>query len=635
MLQFTPPPIAAEQQPLLPAGLAYVDHLAPNVIYYLPPGLTLLSDGTGAPDFFLLRYHDDQALAQGGLLRFRLEFSALDAALAQTMAAQGWQLREVGFSAARFRLRLRSWQEGESDLLGEWQPVVAAGRELVAPALNLTARETQFLEAMLRDQRSAVEVEVELRYAGLVPGLPWLAAVDAETLREHFSAWLPAEPSMPEQIIAAFLALPSLASGSPLSWQPLEPDAPRPTDEVLLRELALRSLGRLFLYEPQTEPFASPRYRLRPQADDDTVTWAWDLLPPRQESRIYRLQWSVLTLLQSLDTEELRRKLFPTVTQISPFAQVDIHLINRLPFDPHFLRKVVVDLRYSGATGVPEFRSFTFDGTTEVYHFSTFYPAVVADFHLDARLTTTQAPLSGSGWPVVQRGEFAPVTGLVIEINRARIGFDFVRVEIEAAVFNKAQAIAIAIFSEPPAAAVSTQTGLPLIQLSLTAARPHAWLALPGIEPATPLYAQVIAYAPSESTLAESAASEAALPTYTVYTGSIVERKVRVAAYQLEVLDPDPITVQLDPTGAEQFALMDLTIAPLDAAGRTYSLQPSQPVIWHFFRNSVFARPCYRYRLSYVMFDAQGNTLPLATTEWLTSEETALVVRPPLQNLEV
>lgn len=619
MLLFTPPPAGAAGQPLLPGVTAFCDHLDSRVLYYLPTGLSLLTDPTGAPDFFLLRYHGDDASVQGGLLRFRLGFTALDAALLEQVTAAGWAVRAVDFAAARFRLRLRSWQAGEADQTGDWHPVTAVGRELLAPALALDARETRFLELMLSDQRSAVEVELDLHYVGLTPAQPWLAAVDTATLRTALTSLLPAEAVRADQVVAALLALPTVAGATAIRWQALEPDAVRPPDEVLLTEVAWRALDRLFTRQGEP-PLGEPAlYQLRLPAAGDPLELAWDLRIPRHEQRACLLQWSVLDLLQTLPTPAERDRLFPAIAQVSPFAKVDLHVINRVPFDPAFLRKVVVDLRYSGAAGVPEYRTFTFDGSSEVQRCSVFYPAVVAAFQLAARLTTTQAPPNGSGWPLVRRGDFVPVAGPLVEITRERVGLDFVRVEVEAEIFAKAAGLTVALFAadpdQPPA---SIDSSSPLLQVELTAERRHHWLALSGVAPTAELYVQVTAHAPTEG----------GLPPYRVYSGRVLNRQIRVAAYQLEVLDPDPVTIQLDPTVAARFALVNVTVASLDGAERTYGLTAEQPVVWYCFRESVFAPLCYRYRLAYVALDEQGQTLPLVTTAWTTTQASSLVIRP-------
>jgi hypothetical protein len=326
--------------------------------------------------------------------------------------------------------------------------------------------------------------------------------------------------------------------------------------------------------------------------------------------------------VQGLDTPEKRRKLFPTVDQVSPFAEADIHVINRIPFDPRFLRKAVVDLGYSGPAGVPESRSFTFDGTTDVQRFTIFSPATSAEFQLTARVTTTQASASSGGWPVIRKGAFLPVRGTVVEINRAAIGMDFVHVEADPGVFTRAALITVTLFLTAPGSDSSAESSpQSLVEVSLTATQPAAWVALPGVDPATDLFARVVAH---------SAGDSAAL-TYTVCCGHVVDRDVRVAEYQLEVLNPDVVSVQLDPQIAGRFALVQVTVAPFSGDGRTYTLRPGEPVIWNLFRNNVFETLRYRYRLDYMALDAEGRSLPMVGTDWTAVQDTTtLIIRPPL-----
>ncbi len=620
MLHFAPLPFDTQGQPLLPDIDAFPDHLDNHLLYYLPSTVTLLNDGTGTPDFFLLRYHGDNTQTEGGLLRFRLGTSPLPAVLLESLRRKDWQVGEVGFSAARFRLRLRSWQAGAEDETGEWRLINPAGQELVAPALSLTAHETQFLELLLADGQNAVELQLELAYAGLTPGLPWLASCDGALLRTLLAALLPgAEPVSAEQIVAAFLSLPSMAEGTLIVWQPMEPGATRPSDEVLLREIALRSLDRLFERQPADDPFEPTLYRLRSFIPGDPLALAWDLLPPRQESRIHRLSWSVSSLLQSLESVEAIKRFFPTVAQVSPFAKVDIHLINRLPFDPHFLRKVAVDLRYSGASGVPEYRSFTFDGSTEIQHFSVFYPAVVGDFQLAARFTTTQSPPSGVGWPIVRRGEYVPINGVLVEINRANVGMEFVNLESESVVYARASSILVELYDvDPNQDSIEEVSITPLHQLTLHAERPNAALAMTDVDATTALFVRALAYpigAPD-------------LPPYPLYVGCLNNRHLRIAAYQLEVLDPDLITIRLEPSVAAHFAWIRITFAAPNQTERAYILQPNQPIVWNFFRNSVFDPIAYRYRLDTIALDEQGHTLPMHSSDWISCQDRMLLVSP-------
>jgi hypothetical protein len=624
MLIFDLPPPSSDGQPLMPGVTTFRDHLDPKVTYFLPSALELLPAANGEPDFFLVRYHGDFAETQGGLLRFRLGFSALAESFRNAAKSDGMTLREVGFSNARFRLRLRSLQDGQPDQLGDWHPASLAGRELAAPVVNLTPHDTQFLEALLADAQNVVEVDLDLRYTGLVPGLPWLATADIVALTNFLSALLPQEPALPDQVSSAFLSLPD-GSASPLTWRALKPVA-SPTDRSgLMEELSLRSLDSLFDCDPPPDEFTPPRYRLRTMAPADSPFLSWDLLTPRQETRCWSLTWSVNSLMQSLDTADERRKLFPTVSQVSPFAEVNIHVINRVPYDLNFLRKTMVDLRYSGPSGVPEFRSFTFDGTIDLQHFSFFYMAVAADFQISARFSTILAPPTVGGWPIIRKGDFVPVSGTVVEVNRAAIGMDFVRVEAEPDVFTKTAFIEIALYStDTSLGSPDGITSSPLVQLKLTSDYSAVWVALPGFDSSTDIFAKAVVYAPGDPEPSP----------YVLHLNRIVNRSVRIAEYHLEVLDPDRIKISLDPQVVDHFALVRVTLAGISGDERTYTLQPTEPVVWNLFRGSVFEPLRYQYRLDYVAVDGEGHTLPITSTDWTTTQETNLIVRPPLNALE-
>ncbi|HSF43246.1 MAG TPA: hypothetical protein VLT87_25825 [Thermoanaerobaculia bacterium] len=590
----------AESGSPLPGITAFPDHLEERVLHVLPAALRAVATPDGDPDFFVLRYHGDFATASGGLLHLRLELEP-----PPVSGEDGREIRQVGFDGGRFRLVLRSLLEGDDAEAGDWHPVSLAGREVAAPAVGLTPQEAQILETLLADGRSVVEVEVELGYRGLVPGMPWLVTADAAALAAQLAALLPAAPVRADGVVAAFLSL-SAGDAAPLRWRPLADGAEEPSRDAILAETALRALDRLFVREPDEEPL----YRLREDAAAGAATISWDLAPPRQERRRHTLSWSVSELHARLTDEAARRRVFPVVTQVSPFAAVDVHVLNQVPFDPGYLRKVVVDVRYTGEAGVPEFRSFVFDGGPDVARFSTFYPAASIPFTLDYRLTATLAPPNGTGWPVVQKGGWIRAAGLVVEASRRTLGLDFVRLEAEPAVFEKAAAVDITLTDGPETP--------PLALLSLTAARPGVWVALPGQDPAAPLAAR-----------AEARALADGLPPCLLREGPLAGRELKVSAYQLEVLEPDRITIELDPEAAPRFAYVAVTVAPLGGEPRMHTLNPGEPWVWSFFRSSVFDPIRFRYRLDYVAFGADHATRPLASTDWSVAEGSALLVRPP------
>ncbi len=621
MLRFGPPPTDLNGRPLLADETLFADHLDAAVVYRLPSALDILTTPGDEPDFFLLRYHGDSAEAQGGLLRFCLGFRPLDESRRQVVQTAGYALREVNFSAARFRLRLRSHLAGSPDETGNWHPATV-GRELAAPVVSLTPRETQLLEALLAEAANVVEVEVDLRYVGIVAGQPWLAMVDTAALFRFLSALLPADPVTADQVTSAFLSLPATDPG-PISWRRLDPAAGQPPVSALMPELAIRSIDRLFECDPADNEFTVPHYRLRAPTATDPPSRSWDLLTARQQTRSLTLTWSVSSLVQSLNTSEQRRKLFPIVSQVSPFAQVDLHVINRVPYDSHFLRKVVVDLRYRGPSGVPEFRSFTFDGTTDLQSISVFFMAMSADLDLASRFTTTLAPPSAGGWPVIRQGPFTSVVGTVVEVNRAALGMDFVRLEASPEVFDRAASIEAALYAADPGPDCA-ELPTPMARFTLTAACQAAWVALTDYDPAADLYVCATA----------RCLADPQLPPHVLRCDQVAERRIRVAAYQLEVLDPERITIELDSHVGSRFALVQVTLAAPSGDQQTFSLKPGQPVLWSFFRNSVFDPVLYRYRLDCVPIDAQGHTRPQISGDWVEARQSRLFVQPASSEME-
>ena len=421
----------------------------------------------------------------------------------------------------------RTQIEGAADRTGDWHRAVFAGGAITSSAVSLSANETQILQSLLEDDLSVVEVEVDLRYRGLVAGMPWLVTAQAAALKAQLAALLPA-PASAEEIAMAFQSLSQQAEI--VSWRALDPDAPEPDRATLLTEVALRALDLLFTCEPDSSPMAAPSYRLRPAAADDPPTYAWDLINYRQEQRHHLLAWSVRELSAEIADPQQRQKLFPIAGQLDLFGHVDVFAINRMPCDADYLREVRVDLRFVGAAGVPEYRSFRFDGSADTARFTATYPALARDFQLDYRITTVLAPPSGTGWPITLKREFVTAAGPVVEISRATTGLDVVRIEAEPRVFEKAARIDIELFA---LAAPAT----PLTHISLTPAKTSAWVALAAADVSGNLAARVVAQPPSGVNQ----------PPATLFDGPVAEQEIRIAAYQLEVLDPDRITIALAP----------------------------------------------------------------------------------------
>jgi hypothetical protein len=594
-------------------GTAFADHLDAGVLHRLPDGLELARTPAGDPDFLLLRYRGDLEVT-GGLLRLGLALRPPPSAAVVVAEAAGLRLRPVAFDQGRLRLRLRSPALAGPEPPGGWQPVVFHGDELAVPAVGLTAHEAQLLHRLLLEGVGAVEVEVELGYQGLVQGRPWLIGAATAALKERLGALLPPEPARADQVAAAFGSLAAAADGV-VWWRPLEPDATPATPEELLAEAGRRAVDRPFLFEPERSADQAPRYRLLPATAGDPPTVALDLEPPRLERRRHQLGWSVSELYAEFDDPASRQRYFPVASQAGPFDSVDVLVVGLVPFDPRYLRKVAVDLRWNGPSGLSEFHRVVLDADTPNARFTAVYPAVAGAFALEYRLEATLAAPAGGGWPQVVRRPYAPATGPVVEVGRRALGVDAVRVEAEAAVFQRAAAVQVAIGRDP--------AGAPLTRQTLTGDDSGAWVACPGVSPEDELFV-----------CADATAPDPAMPTHRLRDGPVADRQVRITAAELEVLAPETVTISLHPEWVGRFGYVGVALQPPAGTERYRTLAFDEPVTVPMFRASVFEPLRYRYRVDYVALDAGGDPLPLTSTDWRDAEGTALVLDPPIRDLQ-
>jgi hypothetical protein len=123
-------------------------------------------------------------------------------------------------------------------------------------------------------------------------------------------------------------------------------------------------------------------------------------------------------------------------------------------------------------------------------------------------------------------------------------------------------------------------------------------------------------------------------PSYLLLDGEVVGRQVMLSTYQLEVLEPDRITLTLDANLASHFAYVGVYMASLTASntdeGKLYSLDVGTSHVWPLFRDSVFDPIRFKYRITYVAYDNAGKPLPITTTDWIVGDGLTLAVRPPL-----
>ena len=608
------------------------DHRDGEIVYCLPSHLTVSETAADPtqPDFFLLRHHADHDTTSGGLLRVGLELATDEDT--DSSAFVGVCPRPIlpPLHTAHFRLRLRSWLEGNADETSDWQPLLSL-TPLVA-SKPLTPHESQLLQAMLEDGAGVVEIELSLGYRALTAPLPWLATAQTTPLWEALHATLGSGSHPVAEVVAAFLSLPTAV----ISWQSFAGET-TPTAELtetLLTQLAHHALETWF------EEWDADLTDLPDRNDTDVIpakagihlgsawipanagmttnqlknqanqvnlrpisslppTYSWDLRLPRLTTVQHTLTWSVTELYQALTDPAQQQKLFPVVGTLSPFAPATVHLVNSLPFDPAFLRQVQVDVRYPGLTGVPQYRSFTFNGSQPVQSFTFTYPALTTPLDLAARLTATLAPKGGIGWPAVWRRDFVPVTGLVVEIDRELAGMEFVQVAVEGMIFTDTPQLNLTLWQEGELEAAA----------ALTAVSPTTAIALPNTGADATFYVYV----------GDGSGKDAKFCVSTTPA-----KPVTITTYDLEPKQPDIITIQ---RGTDNHAFLGIELAKLDDDNTVfYTLEPNQPRTWSFFRRTLFQPVRYRYRLHTVPTDSDGNTLPLVVGEWVESEEINLMV---------
>lgn len=600
------------------AQTSFKDHIDAGIRYTLPRAVTVAESSSGIPDFFLLRYAGDFATERGGILRGTLALlydepetpeSVTDA---EVETAEGFdgeeptapiQARPVPFMAGYSRLRLRPF--GEDDVqTGQWHKIDALEQSRLSMLAYLDTSEAQILRNLLSEGSEVVSMELYLVFRGLVAGIPWLVRADTLQLNTHLQSVLGEAPATADQVIAAFLSLPE----EWLSWRFLGnpgDEAENLPNETLRTRAALHALDHLF--EPVERPdYRTPlHYRYIPRDHELSPDVSLALFNYRQDERAFSIDWSISDLFDRLAPEE-QGKLFPTVTQVSPFSRVRIHVMNSLPFDPAFLTGVTVEVRHIGAQGIFENRSFRFAaGDEQVASFSTFHPALTGSLDLQYRITAILAPPSPAEWPRVVQRDFTASDGPVIDVSRQAAGIAFVHCSADVAVFSSAGAVDITL--------ASPETDEPLAGVRLTEDMPAAWIALPDINPETALHVTCHAHPP---------AGLDAEPL-TIRDELLTGREVNVHAYQLEVLDADEITVTLDEQASEQYPFVAFEMTPEKDSdeGILRSLDPGRTYTWHLHRASVFTPLLYRYRLHVVERNGDTGTKPMVLTPWFEASE--------------
>jgi len=594
----------------------FADSADARVLHYLPVGLGLARDAQGEEDFMLLRYRSLSTAATpegaaGGLLRGRWQLQAPPSSTLAAAQAAGWMPKAVGFVRGFSRLLLRSQVGGESMQTGAWRSLTLSGSEVVSYSVGLSPDEVQLLHALVEGGGSIIEVEAELVYQGLRGGLPYLASADRDALRAALATALGSDAVREDQIVAAFLSLPS---GAPnlLRWQPLCADAQ--ADEVTLRtELAHRAAARFFVMEPAGAEREPARYRLRVAADEPERV-SIDLSGYRIEARSLQLSWSMSELYAALPPGPARERCFPEVALARPFAATTIHVICDLSFESRGLLRVHVDLKFPGAGGVPEHRGLDFDGSRRVVRVPAIYPALTTSFAVEYRITATLAPPGGSGWPITWRRDYRRAQGTVVEISGQTAELDFLYLEAEVGCFVKARSFEITVADSVPPRA-----------LSLTQEQPRACIPLPGHLPSAALMLRCVALP----------RADAPAEPQVLWDAALAGRTLRIMAAQLELWEPDLITLQLDAESARRCAYISVNIASAERPpsereeSTVYWLTPGEPRVVPLLRSSVFEPLAFRYRLHYVPRDADGATRSMVSTDWLSARGAALTVKLP------
>jgi hypothetical protein len=476
----------------------------------------------------------------------------------------------------------------------------------------LDPQAVQLLDALLQAEGAEVAIEIEGAYAGLGAKLPVVASADLATVAALLAAHAPqafdTDGATLAAIEAAVLSAP-IGRASPFALIALD-DSGQGDDPALRRALA--AAWRDDLLRPRddddADAFAEPRYRWR---DDVAATGAraWDLSVRRRAIATWSARWSVRELFDSLD-EPGRRSLFPAFGAIAPFAAVPVIVASRGAIDERFVRRVQLDVTHTSAGGVPHERSFIYPGTPSFQRFTASYPALTNRFELSAAIAATLAPLAGDpgSLPRPLAARALALDSSTIAWSLADAGVASIAVVAADALFERAARIDVAIAA----------AGATLCRAVLTRDAPRAvpaWPADAAVEPSI----TVTAYRDAA----------AALPAVTLHDGPVRAPSLALRAELLEVLDPDAISVALDPATEPHVAYAAVTLE--DATGRSdaRSLDFAAKAIWPCWRASRFEPLLYRFCVRHVPRLPDGATLPLVVGEWQEGRTSDLIIAPP------
>jgi len=604
----------------LPVG-CFRDHLDARLIHHLPDKLTTSDRGGGIPDFNLARYGGDGSRTTGGFLSGSFEIQRHDLAELKILAPDArWE--PVDFESASMRLFVRSRTADAALQHGEWHPVPLSGNRRIRAASSLAQLDASLLAHLLSEGGETLELELLLRFRGLVSGIPGYAIVERERAAAHLRARFGARDPRCDEIVAAYQSLPDDGT---ISIHPLDRAEPVSSPrETLMEEIALRSLERVFDRANAEESPASALFRLRDFEAEEPGRFTVALHTPRIKQMEHRLFWSVSELHHALTDAESRAAHFSFVGEVSPFSEVRIPIANSLPFDPAFLRRVVVDVRFTGRSGILEHQTFRFPDDGALREIQTHFPSMNTSFALEARVRSLLSPPGGTGWPMAwpRDAPFENETSGWIEITPERARVRACAVSIDARAFERASRIVCTLRGK-----LDDGATVEVASAELLSGRESAAMVVPEPSDGSDLELVCVAFPPGGSS-GES---------LTLVCVSPCPRHLAIPVHRLEVLDPDVVEARLPEESLRGIAFASIEFKrmsdPEAAAGalRTFPLEGAQPVvIWKTWRESVFASLSYLYRTHVVVSDDSGRHHPMQSGPWIEASQHLLDVEMPV-----
>jgi hypothetical protein len=519
------------------SGDWYPDDEMPSVRYRLPTNLFPLPAADGTPQATLTRSPD------GGVLQIRLgavwpSFRERD--------------RPVPFDGGRFRLLLQTPVARES---GEWHPTTVMGDLLVDRSVSLSPTELAIAQHLGAQSGDVVDVEVELTFRGLAPGLPWMVSVPTEIVRARVSALLGSAPASGEAVDAAFLGLPEEI----FAWYPLEAGAIRPPRDAALIEIA-RHMAPLLLESTESGWVMGSG---GPSRIDVNLRVA------RVRTEQAGFRWSFSEFLASAPSGQH----LVDVSVPAPFVAGEISVVNDLPLAPSGVSSLAVDVRTGGPTGLlhHEFRPGQ-PGAVRLRYVRETQDAPPIEWK--ARLTVMTA-----GGPVIQETEFRR-SGPLIEANSVTLGITALRFFAEPDVFDHVQKLSVGIGART---------------LTLTRLSPEAWAA--GRRP--------------PPTVVVSALLESG-QTHPLGSLPIGARGLTIGVGLLGVGETGAVVLMPPPDQARRLAYLAVQVE-----GQSWhTIDPETNLTAQVRRHNRFLPSPLRYRTRSVARGADGGTTVMAESPW-------------------